>query len=347
MENKKNTLNDIDITDVTSDFDYFNKKFGDQGLDSYKPVERISTGFDSIDALLGNGLVPGIYAFAATSGLGKSTLCKNIADNIARSGREVIFYSLELNRDVMLFKSLARIGLDDNGGLYQRAPSFEELLTKNSSTLSIVKRDTSENAYCEYMSKIAPRMHVITETQVDQGGLKHFLEKLEKLIASLSKEKPCVVFIDYLQYLFFGGDRDIRLQIDETVRKLHEIADKHRTPIILVNSTSKGATHDKTGSDEYIKESEGIKFTAVATLVLYQNIDSTSDEFKKAKEHRRRPMWLNIRKNRYGKPDLRIPLEFDGAYATFKEMPNTKPVSIYGKKDAKDSSEKKTQNRKR
>lgn len=66
------------------------------------------TGFEALDCALNGGLYPGLYIFGAVSSLGKTTLLLQIADNIAASGRDVLFFSLEQSRFELMSKSISR-----------------------------------------------------------------------------------------------------------------------------------------------------------------------------------------------------------------------------------------------
>lgn len=51
----------------------------------------LSTGFSKLDAALDGGLYDGLYVMGAVSSLGKTAFCMQMADNLARQGRDVLF----------------------------------------------------------------------------------------------------------------------------------------------------------------------------------------------------------------------------------------------------------------
>ena len=53
------------------------------------------SGYDNLDAI--TSLYPGLYVLGAISSLGKTTFAHQMADQIARAGHPVIFFSLEQN----------------------------------------------------------------------------------------------------------------------------------------------------------------------------------------------------------------------------------------------------------
>ena len=56
----------------------------------------ISTGFPHLDEKIDGGLRAGLYVIGAISSLGKTSFCIQLADNIAKAGKPVLFVSLEM-----------------------------------------------------------------------------------------------------------------------------------------------------------------------------------------------------------------------------------------------------------
>ena len=65
-----------------------------------------STGIESLDRIIDNGLYPGLYTIGAVSSLGKTSFALQIADQIAEAGEDVLFFSLEQSRLELVSKSL-------------------------------------------------------------------------------------------------------------------------------------------------------------------------------------------------------------------------------------------------
>lgn len=82
----------------------------------YRHRERIGdgsafvrTGYRDLDKRLGGGLLnSGMYILAARPGMGKTTLAINIADRVAREGKDVLFVSLEMEPEQLDAKRIAR-----------------------------------------------------------------------------------------------------------------------------------------------------------------------------------------------------------------------------------------------
>lgn len=328
--------------------DFMDSYFGD-GFENYTPTVPVKTGYSKIDELLGGGLLPGTYSLSAGSGLGKSTLAQNLVENIAeKQGINVLLYSLELSQKIVTLKGISRYAkknfADDLSGTetVKDIPTFTELLTKNVKDLDGSKPEIATAAFKEYKEKIAPYLYIREKVPMGADGIRNFLTSLENEIKELSKDKPCVVVIDYFQYLYFGGNQEVRFQIDETVRRIQDLAEKYRVPIILINAQSKAGDLDKSGSDNYIKESGGIKYTVVGTLVLTPHTTNNGEQI--IDESGRRVMRLYLKKSRFGVPERYVLLALDGAYADFVELEeenlkdSSKKTQLNRSKDTKTNS---------
>ena len=67
-----------------------------------------STGFPRLDEVLSGGMREGLTVIGAISSLGKTTMAQQIADNVAQSGQDVLFISLEMARTELMSKSISR-----------------------------------------------------------------------------------------------------------------------------------------------------------------------------------------------------------------------------------------------
>lgn len=81
---------------VDSYFDYF---------ESIKDTDCLTTGYEAIDAMLGGGLTPSEHlVLTADTGIGKSTLCANIAYNMFAQNVKSMFISTEMQPHQMMRK---------------------------------------------------------------------------------------------------------------------------------------------------------------------------------------------------------------------------------------------------
>ncbi len=67
----------------------------------------IPTTFEPLDDILDGGLRPGLVILGAISSLGKTTFCLNLSERIARSGHDVLFFSLEMSKYELISKIIS------------------------------------------------------------------------------------------------------------------------------------------------------------------------------------------------------------------------------------------------
>ena len=92
----------------------------------------IPTGFNKLDGVFDGGLYEGLYIVGAISSLGKTTLITQIADNIAKSGHDVLIFSLEMARAELMAKSISRHTLEitlESGGDTRNAKTTRGITT--------------------------------------------------------------------------------------------------------------------------------------------------------------------------------------------------------------------------
>lgn len=77
--------------------------------------QPVPTGFAKLDKLLDGGLYTGLYVLGAISSLGKTSYLLQMADQIARGGRDVLYFSLEMGRLELVAKSLSRLSWQADG----------------------------------------------------------------------------------------------------------------------------------------------------------------------------------------------------------------------------------------
>lgn len=82
-------------------------------LVSGDPPERVRTGYEGIDRVLGEGIVPGsVVLLAGEPGIGKSTLLLQLVASLSRSGRACLIASGEESAEQIADRA-KRIGVDD------------------------------------------------------------------------------------------------------------------------------------------------------------------------------------------------------------------------------------------
>lgn len=261
------------------------------------------SGFTNLDNETG-GLYTGLYILGAVSSLGKTTFLLNIADNLARQGEHVLFFSLEMSRIELFTKSLARII-----STYQSA---SERVNSISAT-DIRRRNFDENgkeasdeskARNEYLTNIAPNMTIVEcdfETTIEdiRNTVTKYIE--------INNVKP-VVFVDYIQIM---APRDPhmteRQNADDIVKGLKILQSKNDLLVFAVSSFNRNSYLSPIDYESF-KDSGGIEYTADVLWGLqledvngeYKNDTLKRKALKEAKREKPRHIELVCVKNRGG-----------------------------------------------
>ena len=102
LQDQQFTAQQVQSAKVLSQIEYFNN------IDSQPKPFEAATGFSVLDKHLGGGLHPWLYVLGAIPALGKTSLALQIADQIATTGQDVCFFSLEMSHRELIAKSLSR-----------------------------------------------------------------------------------------------------------------------------------------------------------------------------------------------------------------------------------------------
>ena len=76
----------------------------------FEKYRNLKTGFSNLDKLI--NLYPGLYVLGAISSLGKTTFACQLADQLAKAGEHVLYFSLEQSKFELVTKGLSRLTLD-------------------------------------------------------------------------------------------------------------------------------------------------------------------------------------------------------------------------------------------
>lgn len=300
-----------------------------------RETEKISrpfpTGFPRLDRLLGGGLRVGLTTLGAGTSFGKTALTMQIAENMNRSGQDVLFFSLEMGANELRARSLSRLTAEIlDAPHYSGAPAstFSDILNyrnlQNESQRSTI-REARElyRSYC-------PRLRII-ESQGDFS--------VEDVRRSVSRHKRLtgrtpVVFIDYLQVLHPLNPRESeKQQTDKNILELRRLSREFETPVVVLSSLNR-AGYKKRPTLESFKESGGVEYGSDIVLMLSFEmkddyyIETTDEEtgkkkkvydYDRAKRETPRSMLLSLLKNRNGNPTGVVPVWSYAKFSLFTE----------------------------
>lgn len=288
---------------------------------------RLSTGFGSIDRALDGGLYAGLYFIGAISSLGKTTLLLQMADSLAKQGRDVLFFSLEQSKYDLMSKSISRETF-----LYCRMNGLPPENAKSNLAVTDGRRwaDFCEIEYAvmrgAFKSYESFARHVFIYEGIGNISVEEIREKVKNHI-SLTGNKCPVVFIDYLQILQAarGDERATDKQVvDHNVTALKQLSRDFGIPVCAVSSLNRENYRNKISMAAF-KESGAIEYGS-DVLIGLQLTGAGEDHFDadKAKSKDPREISFCILKNRNGKIfPYGIPLLYYPAFNCFIEENDT------------------------
>ena len=262
------------------------------------------TGIAGLDTALGGGLTPGINVLMAGSGMGKSTLALQIADNIARGGQPVIYIALEMPAERLVLKSLRRIA-------YQHTGSYmsEEQLIKHAKA--------NDDIYADIISDYTSiAQHQCCKTRSDIKCAQDIVDYVESFVSATGKTP--VVIIDYLQLaetVHYSASE--KQKTEAALDALSSLVDSHSVPVLALASVGR-EDQQKALSLTSAKESGRIESDAQLLLALqHANIGQKKYDYMDMQSNPRRDLVIRVLKNRYGKAGVQVDVRFDTCAGIF------------------------------
>lgn len=320
-ENQTQESSEFNVKEAISNAEYLDSVFEADIRDFQKYSQR-KTGFANLDGEKDSQkimiLYPGLYVIGAVSSGGKTTLCLQLADNLATMGEHVLFFAFEQRRFELVSKSLARL-CQPEGKFYDSAPTAIEIrkgrITPELREAMQKYRAISQNSRiveCDFKTDIN-RIIDTVEDYIKRTGV-----------------KP-VVFVDYLQ-LITSNDPKLKNKntkdiVDANVRALKLLQMKHGLIMFVVSSINRENYATSIDFSSF-KETGGIEFTADVVLglqsyiihdKLFDGVEKTNINIKRealrlAKTANPRAIELCILKNRYGLANMSFYFQY---YAKF------------------------------
>ena len=321
------------------------KRTGAAMLDSFlqevqtRDFEPIPTGIIDIDRATAGGFTRRtLVLLSGAPGLGKTCLAQAIAESIAEAGRDCLFLNLEMDRNQLLARSLARIAWTE----YKADISPLEVLRGYSWTDEQAENVTK--AAAKYRADIAPRMQYNPDELTNAlDSILQVMETETMRIKAAGRAEPLIV-IDYLN-LIDSGERDATEGLKKVIYSLKDFAKRNNTVVLAITATNRasnkaGTVEQESGRDSSAVEYSGdlmlgLSYTALEDRREYETGDYdkkgepikaeyTLDDLRRlrreAYDRDETPpsvcneISLKVLKNRFGEPERRAKLHFDGRH---------------------------------
>ena len=296
----------------------------------------IKTGFSALDQSLEGGLVPGLYTIGALTSLGKTSFILQMCDQIASSGQDVLFFSLEMSRFELMAKSIARLTCMHTEGIELSQGTKRTTLeilgghfradTHSAEQKAII---TAESEYRKFTNHlwILEGDGTTTVTAIRDHVQRHI-----KFTGNIP-----VIVIDYIQILSSVDNRySDKQNTDHNVLALKRLSRDLSAVIIVISSLNRDNYFLPINLSAY-KETGAIEYGSDCLMGLqYEGMDYREGENEKAREKRIRELSranelkakmgegimieLKVLKNRNGAKGYAIPYRYTPKYNYFEEQ---------------------------
>ena len=304
--------------------------------DIYRPY---ATGINFIDALYNGGPeAQTLNVIAAPPACGKTMLCCQIAESIAKQGRQVIYLNLEMSKEQLIARTLS-------ARLKKKNIKIPAANIRRGYEWTENEKEIIENEIEEYRQENRP--HYIGAEDISAPDLDEIMKYLtrEAEIATRAGELAPVVFVDYLHLIKLKEARDLAETIKETCLQLkNDYAVKYGSIVFAILALNRESMKEKGPITLYsARDSSNIEYTADTFLTLdYTEIDEGNispikdvEEMEKLKRGETRTMTFRQHKDRSNGQAQKQIIEFEPGASIFHdiekpapEKPNTRQLNF-------------------
>ena len=248
----------------------------------YRELDRVMTGLNRSDLLV----------LAARPGMGKTAFALNLAVNVARRGKKVAIFSLEMS----------------NEQLVERLLSAEAFIPSDRMRKGMLTPEDWTNIAVASQAISEMPIYLCDTAGISIGEMKGKLRRLRDV---------SFIVIDYLQLMQNGAKRsENRVQeVSEMTRSLKILAKEFNIPVLVLSQLSRGpeSRTDKRPMLSDLRESGSIEQDADLVLFLYR------DSYYNDQCEEPGVAECIVAKNRHGETKT-VKLGWDGQYTKFRNV---------------------------
>lgn len=284
-----------------------------------RKYEPMPTGITDIDKAIGGGFIrQQLVLLGAAPGAGKTALAQWIFEGMAKRGTACVYLNLEMSREQILARSIARLAAV--GGQTIRPTAILQ-----GYDWTDAQRAAILNAAEEYKSTIAPRMIYNPDgVTANLGSILAYIETEAQRAEKAEAPAPCVV-LDYLQIVNGDPREDAASVIKRAVAGLKEYAIRHNTLVFVIIAHNRTSNSTGNVSMESGRDTSALEYGADLQLALtytkcvkrkgqpQKNPDDLTDE-------ERKNITLRIVKGRFGGMGREVDLFFNGETMTYTQL---------------------------
>ena len=225
-------------------------------LERRRSGETLATGLTDLDALI-TGLEPGqLVTIAGRPGHGKTALAGTMAVNLAKQGKEVLVYSMEMGAGELAGRFLSRCGGID-GNILKR-PGAMTAEQKKSLLAGVQKLEALPITIC-------------TQGSLTPGDVASISSRMKRT-AGLD-----LIIIDYLQLMSSGRKSDAGSRVQEIsyiTRTLKGLANLLDVPIVMLSQLSRDNVKERRKPRlTDLRDSGSIEQDSNTILLLYREAE--------------------------------------------------------------------------
>lgn len=295
--------------------DYMLDFLGKILTEAYKPYTTELSFFD--DLLNGGVIRQTLLLLLAAPGTGKTTLCAQIAEQMAAHQKPVIYFNLEMSREQMIAKAIS-------ARLARKGKKITALEVMQGYNWTKETRDAVICAIDEYREKIQPYLSFNPDgIGGDLDAIRDYLRRTGDAAKAAGKEAP-VIILDYLHLISSRAGLDNQELIKQAVTALKQYAIDYNTFVIGIVATNRASNTAGKITMESGRDSSNLEYTADYQLSLnYYDIDNgkvSPTEVDKIAELQRqnwRQMIIRVLKGRFCQPGRSAKVYFNAASNIF------------------------------
>lgn len=248
-------------------------------------TKPIKTGYSSIDNIIGNFQGGDLFILAAATGMGKTCLMLNLALSMAKQGKKVLIFSLEMSNQQLLNRVISsETGINSNK--YRNANFTEQEAERY-----------FNYAYSDDFSALD--IDICTEYNITTSRIRTIV------LAS----KADIIFLDYLGLVSGGNKTNSYERVSEISRELKLLAMESKKPFVVLHQLNRANSErkDKRPLLSDLRDSGKIEQDADIIGFVFRPAyytDTTTSQ-------NRNEMQLIIAKNRHGQSGVVAKLNYD------------------------------------
>lgn len=292
----------------------------DSANTSYTP-----TGFSELDKELDGGFYPGLYILGAISSLGKTTLLLQIADQIAQSGKDILYFSLEMAASELISKSISRHTYKLCNGYQSNAKTARGITTASRyQNYSPEEKRLINDAIAAYGAYAGNIYFYEGIGDIGVGTIKQRVEEHIRLTGNTP-----LIFIDYIQilapYELRASDKQ---NTDKAVLELKRLSRDYKTTVIGISSFNRDNYSTEVNMAAF-KESGAIEYGSDVLIALqpqgmkpgYTKTEQKDNAklVKNCKASTERSVEAVILKNRNGRTGGKVGFNYHSLFNCFEQ----------------------------